>query len=72
MDTFWELAGEDMWEEATEVALEPKFSEGAVYLAILGGSHTISVVHSLCRLKTPLRVKNPVIGKVAVCRGRAA
>ena len=69
MDTFWELAGEDTWEEALEVALEPEFSEGAVYLAILGNSDTISVVHSLCRLETPLRVKNPVIGKVAAFVG---
>jgi hypothetical protein len=69
MDTFWALAGEDTWEEATEVALEPKFSEGAVYLAILGDRHTVSVLHSLCRLKTPLRAKNPVIGKVAAFVG---
>ena len=69
MDTFWTLAGEDTWEEALEVALEPGFSDDSIYLAILGGSDKVSVLHSLCRLTTPLRLKNPVTGKVAAFIG---
>ena len=69
MDTFWTLAGEDTWEEALEVSLEPKFSKDAIYLAILGDGDKISVLHSLCRVTTPLRLKGPVTGKIAAFIG---
>jgi hypothetical protein len=69
MDTFWALAGENTWEEALEVALEPEFSADSIYLAVLGNSDKVSVLHSLCRLLTPLRTKDPLTGKVAAFVG---
>jgi N-acetylglucosamine-6-phosphate deacetylase len=61
---YWDIPEEAKDKEVLEEALRPPGGKQA-YLAMLNKDTHVSVIHSLCRLKTELRPKNPVKGKVA-------
>jgi hypothetical protein len=61
---YWDIPEEDEDKEVLEEALCPPGGKQA-YLAMLNEDNHVSVIHSFCRLKTELRPKNPVKGKIA-------
>ena len=65
---YWDIPEEAEDEEVLEEALRPHRGKQA-YLAMLNNDNHVSVIHSLCRLKTELRPKNPVKGKIAAFVG---